>query len=369
MIMDPTLSPQPRPDIGEPAPWFVTRCGEIAQFHLSSLGGRHIVLCFPGTDPAAGAGAIGHLADWVAGVAECHCLGFALVPTADVPAARATWPHVRIFDDHPSLEIARLYGIGAEGGWIVLDPMLRIRMRGPLEEGLALLARVQALPPAGLCAPPDSPAPVLTLPDVFEPAFCRRLIELYQADGGTDSGFMREQDGMTVGIIDHGFKRRRDMLITDPLVIAQASARIEQRLLPLLRRALQFRATRMERYIVACYDGADQGFFGAHRDDDTRATAHRRFAVTINLNAEAFEGGELRFPEFGSRTYRAPTGGAIVFSCSLLHEALPVTNGVRYAFLPFLYDEEGERIREANRGFLATDPRYGAADASSQRTS
>ncbi len=82
-------------------------------------------------------------------------------------------------------------------------------------------------------------------------------------------------------------------------------------------------------------------------------TAHRSFAVTSNLNAEEYEGGDLRFPEFGDRTYRAPTGGAVVFSCSLLHEATPVTKGKRYAFLPFLYDEEAKVIREANLDKLA----------------
>ena len=82
------------------------------------------------------------------------------------------------------------------------------------------------------------------------------------------------------------------------------------------------------------------------------ATAHRRFAVTMNLNAEEFEGGNLRFPEFGPQIYRAPTGGAVVFSCALLHEALPVTQGTRYAFLPFLYDEAAAAIREANNPHL-----------------
>ena len=36
----------------------------------------------------------------------------------------------------------------------------------------------------------------------------------------------------------------------------------------------------------------------------------RRFAVTINLNSEEYEGGDLMFPEFGRAVYRAPTGGA-----------------------------------------------------------
>jgi len=77
--------------------------------------------------------------------------------------------------------------------------------------------------------------------------------------------------------------------------------------------------------------------------------------VTINLNAGDYEGGDLRFPEFGQRTYRAPTGGAILFSCSLLHEATPVTRGRRFAFLPFLYDEDAARLREANNPHLGPE--------------
>ncbi len=73
--------------------------------------------------------------------------------------------------------------------------------------------------------------------------------------------------------------------------------------------------------------------------------------VTINLNAD-YEGGDLRFPEYGARTCRPPPGGACVFSCSILHEATPVTRGERFAFLPFLYDEAAAKVREENLKYL-----------------
>jgi hypothetical protein len=38
-----------------------------------------------------------------------------------------------------------------------------------------------------------------------------------------------------------------------------------------------------------------------------------------------------------------------------MHEALPVTRGRRYAVLPFLYDESGAKLREANLDYLADD--------------
>jgi predicted 2-oxoglutarate/Fe(II)-dependent dioxygenase YbiX len=163
---------------------------------------------------------------------------------------------------------------------------------------------------------------------------------------------MRDVGGRTVGVLDD-FKRRRDVTIHDDAFKRELRGYLANRLAPEIAKAFQFGVTRLERYIVACYDAREGGYFRPHRDNETLGTAHRKFAVSINLNAEEFDGGDLRFPEFGPRTYRPPTGGAVVFSCSLQHEATPVTRGRRYAFLPFLYDEAGAAVREANRAALA----------------
>lgn len=195
-------------------------------------------------------------------------------------------------------------------------------------------------------------APVLLIDDILEPVFCRKLISLYEEGDPGESGFMEVKDGKTVGRIDHSFKRRKDYKIQDESIRRALRNRINARLVPAIERAFSFKATRIERYIVACYDGADGGHFRAHRDNTTPGTAHRRFAVTINLNAEDYEGGELCFPEFGPRSYRAPTGGAVVFCCSLQHRAMPVTSGVRYCTLPFLYGDNDASVREANKGTI-----------------
>ena len=68
-----------------------------------------------------------------------------------------------------------------------------------------------------------------------------------------------------------------------------------------------------------------------------------------------YEGGFLRFPEFGSTLYYARTGGAVVFGCSMLHEATPVTRGKRYMFLPFLYDDAAAQVRAENLKYLDAD--------------
>ena len=165
---------------------------------------------------------------------------------------------------------------------------------------------------------------------------------------------MREVGGRTVLVKDHVHKRRRDYAIEDQAVVAETQKLVARRIVPMIHRAHQFQVTRMERYIVGCYDAADQAHFRAHRDNTTKGTAHRRFAVSINLN-EDFEGGEVGFPEYSPRGYKMPVGGAVVFSCSLLHAVSPIRRGRRYAFLPFLYDEQAARLRESNNRFLAAD--------------
>jgi predicted 2-oxoglutarate/Fe(II)-dependent dioxygenase YbiX len=150
---------------------------------------------------------------------------------------------------------------------------------------------------------------------------------------------------------DPSHKRRKDFTITDPELIRQVQGRIVRRVNPEIEKVHFFTPTRMERYIVSCYAAEDGGHFRAHRDNTTRGTAHRRFAVSINLNGD-FDGGEVSFPEYGPRSYKAPPGGAVVFSCSLLHAVSRVSAGRRFAFLPFLYDDAAARIREENNRFL-----------------
>jgi predicted 2-oxoglutarate/Fe(II)-dependent dioxygenase YbiX len=108
--------------------------------------------------------------------------------------------------------------------------------------------------------------------------------------------------------------------------------------MPEVRKAFAFRATRFEGFKIACYDASTGGFFRAHRDNLTLSTAHRVFALTLNLN-DAYEGGQLRFPEYGNQLYRPDAGAALVFSCAHLHEVRDVTAGRRFVLLSFLYGD------------------------------
>ena len=164
-----------------------------------------------------------------------------------------------------------------------------------------LLRFLDALPPIRSL---EGWAPVLVVPNVFDRDFCRSLIDLYEKHGGQETGYIREVNGKTVPVLNSRHKRRSDYNIVEPDVIQKAADRLGRCVFPEIKKAFQFDATHVERYVVACYDSASGGFFSRHRDNTTRGTAHRQFAVTINLNAEEFEGGDLAFPDFGRRTYR-----------------------------------------------------------------
>jgi peroxiredoxin/predicted 2-oxoglutarate/Fe(II)-dependent dioxygenase YbiX len=289
----------------------------------------------------------------------------------------AAHPGMRVFWDF-DLAVSRQYraAVPSANGkaafaplTYVLDPRLRVLAAfplGPDPSGHAahVVEYVAGLPRFGPPVAAAAHAPALVVPHVFEPDLCRDLVRYYDARGGTDSGFMRDEGGKTVGMYDYSHKRRRDQdFEADEPLRRACMVRVHDRLVPEVERAFQFKATRMERYIVACYEGEHGGHFRAHRDNTTLGTAHRKFAVSLFLNTGEFEGGRLWFPEFGRHQFVAPPGGAVVFSCSLLHEATPVTHGRRYMFLPFLYDDAAAKVREANEKYLGGDANRSPGDS------
>lgn len=353
---------------GDPAPWFRQRSIGNPAFHLDTVAGRYIVLCFFGSaaDPRT---------KMAFQAVEAHrtlfddaraCFFGVSIDASDESRQRLRdkMPGVRFLWDFDR-SVSRQYGAvtrdAREDGpipqmkrfWMLLDPALRILCVAPFaddgSESGAFFERLRRLPePGRFAGGGQSPVPILCLPNVFEPELCKALTDIYDRQGGVESGFMRDIDGRTTVVHDYEHKRRRDCEVTDLPLMKAIQHRVHRRIVPEIRKVHHFDATRLERYIVACYSAEDAGHFRGHRDNTTKGTAHRRFAVSINLNDE-FEGGAISFPEFGPQGFRPPVGGAIVFSCSLLHAVSPVTSGRRLAFLPFLYDDAAAKVRERNR--------------------
>ncbi len=185
--------------------------------------------------------------------------------------------------------------------------------------------------------------PVLLLPDVLSREECRHLIHLYDTENDNwqepGHGSKNQTTNYKIRVPEYGRKDRIDHFLAEPGIQQLISFRLQSRLFPEILRSFQYRVTRAETYRVGCYEGQRGGILHGHRDNTSELVAHRRFACSINLDREAFEGGELRFPEFGDQRYQPDTGTAICFSSSLLHEALEVTSGKRYVLMAFLFGD------------------------------
>jgi predicted 2-oxoglutarate/Fe(II)-dependent dioxygenase YbiX/peroxiredoxin len=369
--------------LGDPAPHFRAATSINPGFNFDAAGGRYVVISFFGSSRVPFAGRF--LSEIVSRGERFDITNaiFFGVTTDPEDAQRITdQVNGRIYVYDLDLAVSRLFGVVRDTSaptpsaddpdtgsppaavavestsyaarTFILDPALRVVATLGLGEDASghvdkIFSVLDSMPKVSALG--GNP-PVLVVPYVFETELCKTLIQYYEAKGGEDSGFMNDVDGKTVGKLDYTYKRRMDCEIVDRELIRTTHERLIRRVVPAIKQAYQFNVTRIERHMVACYDSAQGAHFRAHRDNTTLGTAHRRFAVTMNLNSPDYEGGEIWFPEFGPRKFKPPTGAAIIFSCSLLHEVPKVTRGKRYAFLPFLYDDAAAAIRESNRKHL-----------------
>ncbi|HXZ03016.1 MAG TPA: 2OG-Fe(II) oxygenase [Stellaceae bacterium] len=346
--------------LGDPVPGFSapTVTGGSVALHVDA--GRWVVLAFLGSlaEPRAA-----HELAELLGAAPCfredHLVFYGILTAPPAPAslemlASISGPAIAFVADYDGA-ITTAYGARAMPRTMILDPLQRavadLPWDHPAGHGETVRKLLGELPPVDQSAGVPLFAPALIVPRVFDFELCDFLVRLYEAMGGEESGFLLDRDGKTATVIDHRLKRRRDLPIVDPDLRHAMREPIVRRLVPAIERFFGFQATRMDRCLVSCYDGATGGYFFRHRDNVNAGAEHRRFAVSINLNRD-YDGCDIIFPEFGRRSYRAPLGGAVVFSCGMLHEVTPITRGKRYAFVPFLYGEAEAALRARNNARL-----------------
>jgi hypothetical protein len=71
------------------------------------------------------------------------------------------------------------------------------------------------------------PVPRLTLPRLFEPEFCRKLIALYDARRASRPVVFRDVNGQNVGLEDDHFKRAgQDYYLEDRATILETQMRL-----------------------------------------------------------------------------------------------------------------------------------------------
>jgi predicted 2-oxoglutarate/Fe(II)-dependent dioxygenase YbiX len=199
-----------------------------------------------------------------------------------------------------------------------------------------------------------SSAPVLVVPNILPPDLCRDLIAHFEASPQSEGYMASIKDGVAYSKLDETKKKRRDVELTPEAAALHAAVVqvLAYRCAPEIKRAFQADITFADRILLARYDDTG-GYFTRHRDNTAPQTAFREFAISINLNTQDYEGGELLFAEFDDHRYSPPAGSAIIFSASLLHEAAPVTKGSRYVLLSFLCSAKAEALHPQNAATAA----------------
>ena len=268
---------------------------------------------------------------------------------ANAALAQRTGPPLPLLSDEAGrLHAAAGLGPDAPPCTLIFDPLLRLERLIAEGDGAKQIetaldyarARFERLRPLVTVAQ----APVLMVPNLLDPDHCRRLISFWERGDKMEN---------TVSSDDARVRNSpRSKIRSDVYVLIgtpesdELLAVLRRRLLPEVSKAFNFEITRLEHFRVGCYDGAQSGYFAPHRDNTKEITAHRRYALTLNLNAGDYEGGFLRLPEYGPQLYAPSTGGGVVFSCSLLHLAVPVTKGRRFTLVTFFWGEAEQKTFE-----------------------
>jgi peroxiredoxin len=325
---------------GEPAPWFRQRANDHPYYTFDTAAGRYLVLCFLASsqDPLAAA-ALKSVADHRTLFDDKSFSFFGITMDRRDDSEKLLQPQLpgirHLFDFDGT--VGKLYGtlpidlrpneanVAMCRFWVVVGPSLRVLRLFAFEadgsEQAALFDYLRSLPPPELASGFVQQPPLIMLDNVFEREFCEGIVTLFRARN-----------------------KRDDYVIEDPKLVQAIQIRIQRRVLPEVLKAFQFRPTHMENYVVS---SLGKKVAAPHRDNGGRGVAHRRFSIGVNLNDD-FAGGGLVFPEYGPQEFRAPAGGACIFSSSLLHADRPVTAGRRLAFRPFLFDNQAAQIRAQN---------------------
>jgi predicted 2-oxoglutarate/Fe(II)-dependent dioxygenase YbiX len=178
-------------------------------------------------------------------------------------------------------------------------------------------------------------APVLFIPEVLDDAECDRLIETWQT-GEKRKDVVNVASGRETSKDNRSEVKRRSDVVIEGALERQLLIALMPRIAPEIERVYAFdKEWGFEKFRVGCYEAADAGFFRPHRDNPSEELSHRQFAASFNLN-DGYEGGHLRFPEYGIDHYAPPKGGVLIFSCGLLHEVVPITSGRRFTLLTFV---------------------------------
>src|SRR4029450_11743487 len=184
---------------------------------------------------------------------------------------------------------------------IIVDAAGRVAAVLPQPPPDAIAAWVTQLYTASQPVVVQAKAPVLLLERVLEPGLCCTLIDYWQRKDKVSNTV----GGLRGNVVNDDVKRRHDVQLDDPRLFMQLRDCLVRRVVPAILRAFHVGIMVIEAPIIGCYDADSGGPRGPPRDTPSSSPAHRQFALSLNLNSDQeYEGGELRFAEFGRELYR-----------------------------------------------------------------
>lgn len=278
---------------------------------------------------AQGVTIIGISQDEVLAQKEC-------VERLSIPFPLLADPHLTVAKE---LGIARWINAGPKEAvevtrtTLVIDGDLRIRAIYKPKKDLKdhVKGLVQALPnilPELLQQKTAPHAPLLMIPTVIEPGLCQRILA--------------------------------EKKISQPF-LSYIDKRLYTRVVPEVIKAFQYKPTRRELPIILTKEVTPPYPVTRFCSNSTPQTAHRRYAVQIWLNTDAFKGGGISFPEFGRGIYKPRIGDALVYSCGLLQENILVKEGEEHRLVSYFYDEQMAQVREDTARKRGAEYRKGPA--------
>jgi hypothetical protein len=252
--------------VGEPAPWFLAAKDTGEMVHFDELGGRHLVLFFfdHAAPPVVEAlAAIERCPLFDGDRALCVAVGNRREDFSEgvLPQSRAG--HLYLLDGQGNG--TRRFGLTSpvQPVAFILSPALQVSDVVALNDPSVFAAHIRSTLTSSLTNNDgESNAPVLIVPQVFDRPLCERLINLYDEAGGREIGAI-EREGEALKRFNPEFRKRLDYYVVDEPTIIRCRELLATRLLPLVFRAFQFSTTRIERWLVGCYDAKNGGYFRA----------------------------------------------------------------------------------------------------------
>ncbi|MFW7268052.1 2OG-Fe(II) oxygenase [Gluconacetobacter sp. Hr-1-5] len=330
-------------DVGDPVPWLSQICAHSGKsFCLEAAGGRFTLFCLLGNGHN-NSEQLQRVADRISHVVDNRGVILFLVVPDNQPEPylhfQARNPGMRVMLDGEGTVRCAFAPLSPldETIWYVFNPNLRIIFRRAFvsfSDSMNVILDVSSYLPDLADYGSGNPVPVIVIDSVLEKTLCSTLRAAHDQGANMASPLMVEKNGIIDYLHMPDIKRRVDSELP-PVLLRQVHDRVIRRVVPEIQKVFQSSIDHIDRAVLGCYDSRDRGHFGMHRDNTQKASHHRRYACSINLNDD-YEGGYVGFPEYGNRVFRPGTGSAIIFSCSLLHLVTPVNAGRRYAVLLFL---------------------------------